>query len=32
MTLPSDRVLAEDGLAPEAVGRVLLIACGALAR
>lgn len=32
MTLPSDRVLTEDGLAPEAVGRVLLIACGALAR
>lgn len=32
MTLPSDKVLTEEGLAPEAEGRVLLIACGALAR
>ncbi|MCF1708372.1 DUF1638 domain-containing protein [Tabrizicola sp. J26] len=30
-TLPEDRILAEEGLAPEAAGRVLLIACGALA-
>ncbi len=30
--LPDDRVLTEDGLPPEGQGRVLLIACGALAR
>ncbi len=30
-TLPDDSVLAERGLPPEAAGRVLLIACGALA-
>ena len=29
--LPDDSVLAERGLPPEAAGRVLLIACGALA-
>ncbi|MCA0272539.1 MAG: DUF1638 domain-containing protein [Proteobacteria bacterium] len=32
MTLPDDRTLTEEGLRPEAAGRVLLIACGALAR
>ncbi len=31
MTLPDDRVLTENGLPPEGAGRVLLIACGALA-
>ena len=31
MTLPSDHVLTEEGLPPEGAGRVLLIACGALA-
>lgn len=30
--LPPDQVLTETGLAPARVGRVLLIACGALAR
>lgn len=30
--LPADEVLATEGLAPERAGRVLLIACGALAR
>lgn len=30
-SLPDDSVLAERGLPPEAAGRVLLIACGALA-
>jgi len=30
--LPSDRALTETGLAPARAGRVLLIACGALAR
>jgi hypothetical protein len=30
--IPDDRTLTEDGLAPERQGRVLLIACGALAR
>lgn len=30
--LPSDRVLTEDGMAPEGAGAVLLLACGALAR
>ncbi len=28
---PSDDILTEQGLAPTAQGRVLLIACGALA-
>lgn len=32
MTLPDDRTLTEAGLPPAAKGRVLLIACGALAR
>ncbi|MEL7097835.1 MAG: DUF1638 domain-containing protein [Pseudomonadota bacterium] len=32
MTLPSDEGLTESGLAPTGRGRVLLIACGALAR
>ncbi|WP_347313511.1 DUF1638 domain-containing protein [Defluviimonas sp. SAOS-178_SWC] len=32
MTLPDDRTLTENGLAPGRTGRVLLIACGALAR
>ena len=32
MTLPDDRILTETGLAPSGRGRVLLIACGALAR
>ncbi|MEI4487095.1 DUF1638 domain-containing protein [Frigidibacter sp. MR17.14] len=32
MTLPADDTLAREGLAPEGRGRVLLIACGALAR
>ena len=32
MTLPDDRTLTETGLAPSGRGRVLLIACGALAR
>lgn len=32
MTLPDDRTLTESGLAPQGQGRVLLIACGALAR
>lgn len=32
MTLPDDQVLTETGLPPSATGRVLLIACGALAR
>jgi len=32
VTLPDDRTLTEEGLRPEAAGRVLLIACGALAR
>ena len=31
MTLPSDRILTEDGLPPAGRGQVLLIACGALA-
>lgn len=30
--LPGDGVLAEEGLAPEGRGRILLLACGALAR
>lgn len=30
--IPSDAILTEDGLAPEQKGRILLIACGALAR
>jgi hypothetical protein len=30
--IPSDATLTEDGLAPEQKGRILLIACGALAR
>ena len=30
--LPSDAALTRDGLAPSGRGRVLLIACGALAR
>lgn len=32
MTLPDDRTLTELGLEPRAKGRILLIACGALAR
>ena len=32
MTLPDDRTLTETGLAPSGRGKVLLIACGALAR
>ncbi len=32
MNLPDDRVLTEAGLPPSSEGRVLLIACGALAR
>lgn len=32
MTLPDDATLTEAGLAPGAEGRILLIACGALAR
>lgn len=32
MTLPDDKTLSEEGLAPEARGRILVIACGALAR
>lgn len=32
MALPSDRVLTEAGLAAEGTGRVLILACGALAR
>lgn len=32
MTLPSDATLTEKGLAPNGRGRILLIACGALAR
>ncbi len=32
MSLPDDQVLTETGLPPTATGRVLLIACGALAR
>ncbi|SPH18113.1 hypothetical protein DEA8626_01643 [Defluviimonas aquaemixtae] len=32
MTLPDDRTLTERGLEPQAKGRILLIACGALAR
>ncbi|OOY12592.1 hypothetical protein BMG00_01710 [Thioclava marina] len=31
-TLPGDVTLSKDGLAPEGTGRLLLIACGALAR
>ncbi len=31
-SLPGDAALAADGLAPQGAGRVLLIACGALAR
>ena len=30
--LPDDRTLTQDGLAPTRAGRILLIACGALAR
>ena len=30
--LPSDRILTEEGLAPQGAGSVLLLACGALAR
>ena len=30
--IPDDTVLTEDGLAPSQAGRILLIACGALAR
>ncbi len=30
--LPSDDILTEDGFAPKGTGRILLIACGALAR
>jgi hypothetical protein len=30
-SLPNDKVLTEEGLPPEGAGRVLLIACGALA-
>ncbi len=32
MSLPSDHKLSQDGLAPSGSGRVLIIACGALAR
>lgn len=32
MTLPSDRQLTEAGLAPTGEGRILILACGALAR
>ncbi|MBW7921798.1 MAG: DUF1638 domain-containing protein [Rubellimicrobium sp.] len=32
MSTPSDRILTEDGLAPKGEGRLLVIACGALAR
>lgn len=32
MTLPDDRTLTEAGMAPAEKGRILLIACGALAR
>ncbi len=32
MTLPSDTELTEDGLEPRGKGRVLVLACGALAR
>ena len=32
MSLPDDRALTEDGLAPDGSGRVLVLACGALAR
>ncbi|OOY09474.1 DUF1638 domain-containing protein [Thioclava sp. F36-7] len=31
-SLPGDTILSENGLAPEGSGRLLLIACGALAR
>ncbi|MBN2739293.1 MAG: DUF1638 domain-containing protein [Rhodobacteraceae bacterium] len=30
--IPTDKVLSKDGLAPQGSGRLLLIACGALAR
>ncbi|MEZ5779515.1 MAG: DUF1638 domain-containing protein [Paracoccaceae bacterium] len=32
MTLPDDKTLTESGMAPTSRGRILLIACGALAR
>ncbi len=32
LSLPSDQILTHDGLAPTGRGRILLIACGALAR
>ena len=32
MTTPDDTILRDEGLAPSGAGRVLLLACGALAR
>ncbi|QMU58189.1 MAG: DUF1638 domain-containing protein [Boseongicola sp.] len=31
-TPPDDRILTQDGLAPKGAGRILILACGALAR